>query len=161
MSAHPPILVPTMGRRVYTDEQKAEALALYAEHGAAETARRTGIAKGTIQSWASRTGVATTCNEQRQANVEALKARWAERRAIMVDEIGAVAHMALMRVEQFTAQRNPSGRDAKDFATTMAILVDKAQLLGGDATSRHENRELRNRLLDEAREHARHLRPVA
>lgn len=160
MIAHPcETLVRDMARTRYTPEQKAEALALYAEHGAAETARRTGIATGTIQSWASRTGVATACNEQRKANVEALQARWAERRAIMVDEIGVVAHMALAQVEQAVA--GGIGRDARDFATTMAILVDKAQLLAGDATERRESKVVRDRLLEEAREHARHLRSVA
>jgi transposase-like protein len=125
-----------MGRRRYSPEQKAEALALYAEVGAAEAARQTGIAKGTLQSWAHRTGVATTCNEQRQANVDALKAKWDERRQEMIHEIGAVAQMALARTEQAIATSR--SREAKEFATTMAILVDKAQLLSGAATSRTE-----------------------
>ncbi len=150
-----------MARRTYTPEQKADALASYVEHGAAETARRTGIPEGTLVSWAHRNGVQSVATERTQAAVQAMQAKWAERRAVMVDEIGAVAHMALARVEQSIAKENPSGRDAKDFATTMAILVDKAQLLGGDATTRHENRELRDRLLNEAREHAQHLRSVA
>lgn len=125
-----------MARRTYTPEQRAEALELYAQHGAVETCRRTGIAKGTLQSWAHRSGVATACNENRRANVEALKAKWDERRIVMVHEIGAVAHMALAQAEEAVALGR--GRDAKDFATTMAILVDKAQLLTGAATSRHE-----------------------
>lgn len=127
-----------MGRRTYTPEQKAEALALYAEIGGAEAARRTGISKGTLQSWAHRAGVHSVATERTEAAVKAMQAQWAERRAVMIDEIGAVAHMALMRAEQCITRENPSGRDAKDFATTMAILIDKAQLLTGDATSRHE-----------------------
>ncbi|MGK2947778.1 MAG: transposase [Acidimicrobiales bacterium] len=127
-----------MGRRTYTDEQKAEALALYASHGAAETARLTGVPEGTLQSWAHRSGVATACNENRRANVEALKTKWAERRLVMVHEIGAVAHMALAQAEAAVA--TGACKDAKDFATTMAILVDKAQLLSGEATSRTESR---------------------
>lgn len=126
-----------MARRTYTPEQKAEALTLYAQHGSAEAARITGVAPGTIQSWAHRNGVATACNEQRQANVDALKTKWAERRLEMVDEIGTVAEQALAKAKAMVAAGK--GRDAKDFATTMAILVDKAQLLGGDVTNRTES----------------------
>lgn len=70
--------------------------------------------------------------------------RWAERRAVMVEEIGATAHMALQQCVNATAKGY--GRDAKDFATTLAILVDKAQLLSGDATSRHDVTDPRRRL---------------
>lgn len=152
-------------RRTYTDEQKAEALALYAEVGPAEASRRTGIASGTIASWASRTAsgdggtLATKRVEHQQANVESLKAKWAERRLVMVDEIGTVAHMALAQVQE--AVLTGKGRDAKDFATTMAILVDKAQLLGGDATQRQESRQLRDELLAQARKTAPTLRAVS
>lgn len=148
-----------MTRRSYTDEQKAEALALYAEHGAAETARRTGITSGTIQSWASRSGVATTCNERTAAAVEAAQQQWAERRLAMVHEMGRVAAKAL-RVAEHNLDEGTTSK-AKDAATTMAILVDKAQLLGGDATQRHESRELRNQLLEQARQHSTGLRAVS
>jgi transposase-like protein len=148
-----------MARTRYTDEQKADALALYVEHGPAETARRTGIAKGTLASWAHRAGVQSVATELTAAATEAASAKWAERRQTMVDEIGLVAEAALSGAAGAVLAGRP--RDAKDYATTMAILVDKAQLLGGDATTRHENRELRDRLLEETRENARHLRSVA
>lgn len=63
--------------------------------------------------------------------------RWAERRAVMVEEIGAAAHMALAQCVNATSVGQ--GRDAKDFATTLGILVDKAQLLSGAATARSEH----------------------
>lgn len=125
-----------MQRHSYTASEKAHALELYAEHGAAETARMTGIAKGTLQSWAHRSGVRSVATERTQAAVQAMQAQWNERRLVMIHEIGAVAHMALLRTEQsITTARS---REAKEFATTMAILVDKAQLLSGDPTARTE-----------------------
>lgn len=148
-----------MARRRFTDAEKAHALDVYATEGPAEAARQTGIPKGTIASWAHRTGTQTVCNERAAARVEAAQMKWAERRQAMVDRIGTIAEKALTVVEDNLDLGTTS--KAKDAATTMAILVDKAQLLGGDATTRHENRELRDRLLDEAREHARHLRSVA
>ena len=51
-----------MSRRVYTDEQREEALRLYADDGLAAAHNATGIPKQTIQSWAKRSGVRTSCN---------------------------------------------------------------------------------------------------
>lgn len=144
--------IPGVARRVYTPEEKAAALELYATLGAAETARRTGIGAATIRSWASRTGAATVLQEEREASVRALRAQWAERRMVMVHEIGAVAHMALAQAEAAVAAGK--GRDAKDFATTMAILVDKAQLLGGDATARAVQHHVRDEVIAAARTRA-------
>jgi hypothetical protein len=52
----------------------------------------------------------------------------------MVHEMGDVAQRALEKVKDCIDAEK--GRDAKDYATTMAILVDKAQLLSGGATQR-------------------------
>lgn len=46
-------------RATYTDEQRAEALALYREHGPTEASRRCGIPPRTITRWATKAGVAT------------------------------------------------------------------------------------------------------
>ena len=42
----------------YTDEQRAEAVALYVEVGAAEAARLSGVSPRSIRGWAKATGVA-------------------------------------------------------------------------------------------------------
>lgn len=128
----------------WTAEQKAEALALYEADGLKTATEATGIPASTIRSLAHRSGVAARCTEQRRANVEATKLLWAERRGVMVEEIGAVAHMAL--AQTVAALELGKSRDAKDLATTMAILVDKAQLLSGGATSRSEHADPRARL---------------
>jgi hypothetical protein len=148
-----------MARTRYTDEQKAEALALYETHGPTAVETQQGIPKNTVAGWAKAAGIRTVRNERTAAAVEAHALAWAERRAEMVDRIGTVASAALDLCASSIADGTTS--KAKDAATTMAILVDKAQLLGGDATTRHENRELRDRLLEETRENARHLRSVA
>lgn len=145
-----------MGRRSYTADEKAAALDLYATEGPSAVQTKLGIPKATVSDWARANNVRTFGTERTQAATAAHEARWAERRALMVDEIGHVAHLALGKAESSVRAGKP--RDAKDYATTLAILVDKAQLLGGDATTRHENRELRDRLLEEARTNARHLR---
>lgn len=147
-----------MARRAYTAEQREEALALYREHGAAEAARRTGVTAGTIRAWASRGDVATERAEHQRAHIEAARLRWEERRTTMAHEIGETASRALDHVT--TSIDSGKARDAKDYATTMAILVDKAQLLSGGATSRFGNPEERRGALDEARERGRHLAAV-
>jgi hypothetical protein len=128
----------------WTAEQKTEALRLYETEGLKAATEETGIPAATIRSLAHRSGVAARCTEQRRVNVEATKLVWAERRGVMVEEIGAVAHMAL--AQTVAALELGKSRDAKDLATTMAILVDKAQLLSGGATSRSEHADPRAKL---------------
>lgn len=127
-----------MARRTWTPEQRRHALVVYVDHGPAEAARRTGIPSATIASWAHRNGVQTRCIATTRAATEHSRLRWEERRAEMVHEIGAVAALALERAHAELDAGH--ARNAKDLATTMAILVDKAQLLAGDATSRSEVR---------------------
>lgn len=126
-----------MATATYSAEERQAALELYLEHGAAEASRRTGIAANTISQWARRAGVTMTRANRTAAATEAAKLAWAERRATMVDDMGQVATMALERARAEVAGGDLKG--AKDAALTMAILVDKAQLLSGAATGRHEH----------------------
>lgn len=123
-----------MGRSTYTEEQRRAAVELYLEHGGAEAARLTGIPKGTIRSWASRGDAATQRAENQDAAIAASRRRWEERRGDLVDRIGEAADLALDQT--ITALTAADAKVAKDSATTMAILVDKAQLLSGGATGR-------------------------
>lgn len=70
-----------MSRRVYTDEQREEALRLYETDGPRDAAEQTGIPKSTIQSWAKSAGVRTgrsqnarDATEAAQADAKALRA---------------------------------------------------------------------------------------
>lgn len=146
-----------MPRRSYTDAEREHALGLIAEHGIAYARKQTGIPKPTLSRWAKKAGVdiGTLHREQTANAVQAIKAGWEERRSVMVHEIGAVAHMALAQTSNAVADGDM--RVAKDAATTMAILVDKAQLLSGGATSRPDRAEERARALQDAQHRARHL----
>ena len=150
-----------MARSKYSPAQKAEAVALAAEHGIAHAHRETEIPKQTLSRWASDAGIdaGRTAREKTARAVEARVAAGEERRTTMVHEMGAVAHMALARVEHCLEGESPDGRGAKDFALTMAILVDKAQLLSGGATNRYGTDADRERALSEARERGLHLVP--
>ena len=95
------------------------------------------ISPATIRSWGSRAGIATTCgNERTRAATQARKVAWEERRTQLVHRIGQVAEQALNVTEQ--ALENGETRKASDASAVVARLVDKAQLLSGAATSRHE-----------------------
>lgn len=155
-------MVPTMARRTYTDAEKAEALALYAEVGG-EAARRTGIAIGTLQSWASRAGVQAPASETMALAVEASLVSLAERKARLA--AGLMDDIARLRAQLFapTTERkvvtlagphglgatwetadveldHPRFTDQKAIMTSIAIAVDKVQILTGEATERIDHR---------------------
>jgi transposase-like protein len=152
-----------MARRTYTDEQKAEALALYVEHGAAEAARQCGVAKGTIQSWASRAGVATHATENLLLATEQKLADMAKRKAQLASDL--LDDIARLRAQLFAPccerkvvtlgggmhssatweivdveHDRPSFADQKACMTSIAIAVDKVQILTGEATERIDHR---------------------
>jgi len=83
-----------MGRRTYTDDQKSEALELYVEHGACETARRTGIPQKTISSWAARNKVRSTAVEKMHAAHVANQAKNTERRDEVIARLWEIADRA-------------------------------------------------------------------
>ncbi len=120
--------------RAYTDEEKKEALALRRTHGPAEASRRTGIKCATIRSWAHRSAEdASEGAEQTRAATEAARLSWAQRRAELTDETGAVAAAILDRIK---VSRRSS--DARALSQAFSVLIDRAQLLDGGATSRVE-----------------------
>lgn len=126
-----------MAAKKHTDEQRAEALALYAEHGLAEAHRRTSIAKGTISSWARRTGVQTSApGNMREAN-EAAAMAWEQRRLALKDKLGQAVE-EFVEAARRVARGAGSAKDAQALMTAAAIGVDKAQLLAGGATARTE-----------------------
>lgn len=125
-----------MIRRIYSDEQRAEALQLLQVVGAAEAARRTGIKRGTLVSWAHRAGLRSADPEQRREHVQAAQQAWAERRAVLADMLGEAADEATQRLLQRI--RSGNMKDA-ELIRAVAVLVDRAQLLTGGATERIEH----------------------
>src|SRR4051794_39354750 len=65
----------------HSDEQKAQALAIYRDHGPAEAARQTGINKGTIGWWAHRAGLKSVGAARTRAATESAQAVAAKKRA--------------------------------------------------------------------------------
>lgn len=143
----------------WTPEQRDEALRLYTQLGAGEAARQTGIPQPTISSWARRAGVQSDAPaktaaavEQARLTMEARKAQLAldlmddiqqiraqlfapcvERKAMVVSDGAQLgSHVEVIDVER----DQPSFGDQKAIMTTLAIAVDKVQILTGEATER-------------------------
>lgn len=123
----------------YTDAQKADAVAIYVEHGLAEAHRRTGIPKPTLKRWLENEGIdpsETTARsvEKTRAATEAASAGAAEKRALLQTELldAAREHVAMARITL-------DGKDAQHWMTAAAIGVDKFRLEKGEATERTEH----------------------
>lgn len=150
----------------YTDTQRSEALDLHAEHGTAETSRRTGISSTTITRWAREAGRTVQTDVEKTATARAAGAErvlqaWGDFRAGEAMQAGAVAGKARNRLaEALDDPARPIGR-AKELAVVYGIMIDKAELLSGNATERIEHwaesevdRELK-RLVSEMENRAR------
>lgn len=154
-----------MARRAYTDDERAAALELYVEHGAAETARRTGIPDGTLQSWAHRAGLKSVATETTAVAVEAAMVSLAERKATLASDLLADAQKLRAQLFAPTTTRKPMtvsdgahlgshvevvdvDLDQPTFAeqtrimTSIAIAIDKVQILTGQATEITEHRHV-------------------
>lgn len=129
-----------MARRTWTTEQRAQALELYAEHGAAAAARTTGIPSGTVKAWASRRGVQPLHriknSEGVRAAVERRQRTAEDRRTRLVELLGEIAELGAERELELLSVESVSLRDVVG-ARTRAI--HDLQLLAGDATSRTEH----------------------
>lgn len=148
----------------WSPEQRTEALELYTDHGPAEASRRTGIPAKTIASWARRSGVQTEAPAKTAAAVEARKQQWAELRATVANQAGGTAQRILALVTDALDSGDLEVRtigQAKDAALTMAILVDKAQVLGGEASTITAHVGLREQVAEQAAELAPRLRAVS
>lgn len=147
-----------------TPEEKAKALELYVEHGAAEASRMTGITAGTLRQWAHRSGVTVTRAEQTRAAVEAAVLTREARRAQMADKLLEDAERLRQQLWSpakvhhwgTTSERSRDGTtvtstefmehtidqpvysDQRQIMTAMAIAVDKSFVLAGDSVERQE-----------------------
>lgn len=140
-----------MPRRSYTDDQRAEALALYVEHGPSETARQTGIPKATVAAWARRGSVHTehtsektqAATEQAAANARAKREQL--KRDLLDKAVDLLARMDQPHQEFVGVKGNEVIYDrapavaVKAYATSVGILIDKLRLEEGTATSREEH----------------------
>ena len=133
----------------YTDEQRAEAIALYIEHGAAEAGRRTNIPARTIRRWAADQQLTAVKDKTLQEATAHLQVLQDKMRAELRIRLLETALDALDRTTQehvdyrgkdakpVTWEIAPSG-DMKNYATTAAIMLDKFRLEMGESTGRLE-----------------------
>jgi hypothetical protein len=148
-----------MQRTQYTPEQKAAALDLLATVGKAEAGRRSGIPVGTIAAWGSRCGVtAPTEQPERRAQVEARALTVATRKAALAERMLTKAEQILDQLDASVLEKHvkvvshgarlgskveivdvvydrPPTADQKRIVDAVAVLVDKIQLLTGEATT--------------------------
>lgn len=140
-----------MARRTYTDEQKAEALALYVEAGPTAVAVQLGIPKQTVQQWARADGLRTVRNERTAEAVEAARVDRELTRERLRDAMLAKALDLIDRMDDEhidfrgkDAKRvtfpKPSPSGCQSYATAAAILLDKVRLELGEVTGRTEVR---------------------
>ncbi|WP_181275994.1 MerR family transcriptional regulator [Brevibacterium oceani] len=134
-----------MARRVYTEDEKAEAVSLYESEGTSAASKKTGIPKNTIQGWARKAGVRTVRNENVRARVDAAQLDNAERRANLVKRLYGLAEQSVELVEKpaeyQTIMKGDMGversampgfipaQDKQREMTAIGIMLDKAAVL--------------------------------
>lgn len=96
-----------------------------------EKVRRTAIAEGWVRH-EEPAGMART-----EAARQRALSKWAERREAEADAAGITAAIARQRLVQ--ALQGGDDKMTRASAVAYGILIDKAQLLAGDATVRHEH----------------------
>ena len=112
-----------MGRRTYSDREKAEALAALEANSdnLTRTAEDLGIPRSTLQYWRDGGGV----------NGEVTKLRHQKKQSL-ADKLGEIAEALAGDLFDETKRRRAS---IQQIATSMAIVIDKMQLLRGDPTT--------------------------
>lgn len=134
-----------MARRVYTEDEKAEALRIYEEHGPSVAARETGIPKGTIAAWARRGGVRTSAPQNMREANEAQAENFKARRHAIIGRLYGLAEAGLdvlERPEEYqTILKGAMGvegpvtpgfipaQDRQRECTALGIALDKATTL--------------------------------
>lgn len=140
-------------RGQYSAKAKKEALRIYTEEGPGEAAKQTGISATTIRNWARRSGATVDREKRTQRATEAAAAAAAVKRERLKVEC---REKALELLDRFDRQHeyfvgkdgdrkaldNPQAGDIKDYAIAIGVLIDKAELLDGRATSREEHRSV-------------------
>lgn len=119
----------------------------------------------TLSRWASAEGIEVTQRQEAKTReaTEAAKRKWAEVRAEIADQSGDAARRLLAVISDAIDSGDlaiTTARDAKDAATAMGILIDKAQVLTGGASDITGHLGLQAQVLEQARTQAPHLRAV-
>ena len=118
----------------HSEQVKTDALTrLQAGQGTREVSRDTGVPASTLSRWAKDAGIVADRAGQTRAATEATALKWSQRRDRLADIIGE--NLETLLGKSVAAEK---GSDASGFAVAFGVFLDKAQLLTGAATSRHE-----------------------
>ena len=125
----------------YTEEDRANAVAVWKEHGTAEAERRTGITGRTITRWAKAAGEMSQDMTQKTSTARAHAAekvalQWGDYRSGEAAQAGAAAAHIRRQVIEASDEGNHLLLRARSIS--YGILIDKAELLSGNATERIE-----------------------
>ena len=129
----------------YTDDQKAEAVRLFADQGATAAARLIGCHRDTIYRWVeeSSDGIKTKAEEEAEVWYQS-RLRSALRRRLMIKALDMLDRMD-ERHKDYRGKDvvevwwdSASSADVKNYALAFAILLDKYRLEMGEATARTE-----------------------
>ena len=118
-----------MAQRVYTEEDRREAVDLYIRYGPAEAGRTLGIPESTVRGWA----MDADAEMKNPADSQAVKLSWDRRRALAANLMGDEV-LRLMNVLHDHSAEELAGERPKDVAIILGILADKAQALTGGKT---------------------------
>lgn len=116
-----------------THRQKAEAVGLSVVAGVSEASRRTGIPEASIRYWRAQPAFAEL-REQKKEDVAL--------------DVWAAFQEGVQRVRELIPQTD----DLAKVATASGIIFDKYALMTGQATERHENREILHDFADGEKE---------
>lgn len=126
-------------RRTYTQAERNDARGIATAEGIPTASRKLGIPEGTLRKWDSRYGwgIARARQAQMETRHTIISLEWATRRVGLATDLGDTAAKALARCDDAL----DLGRlnDARQAALTASVLIDKAQLLSGGATSRTDD----------------------
>jgi hypothetical protein len=116
----------------HSDDDKARAKELYAQHGAQAAADATGISVRSVRRWAlaerwpRRLAVAED-GQKREARGQAAIQGWHTRRQHMADQLGYVGAQLLEAIQRDLADRKRL--NLRDAGILLGIMLEKAELL--------------------------------
>lgn len=125
-----------MAKRRYTDAEKTEALAIYAEQGPTAAQAATGISKGTVTKWAQAAGIETVASERNAKAVAAVKANHEVRKSALAEKLMQIAEAGAARELEVIGKSQ-----LRDVVGARTRAIHDLQLLSGEATARTAHTE--------------------
>ena len=136
-------------RQKYSDDFKAEALAVYVEDGPAATARLYGMPVRTLQSWAQRMGLRTAADTKTETEAACaknqelrakLRTKLLEKCVDMLERMDSPHYEYQGREQERVVYPVAGAKECQSYATALGIMLDKFRLEVGEPTGREEVR---------------------